>query len=121
MTDKLPTTYVVGARLSSVSQLTLIEWCSDLSLAITCVNAKIMKRSALLGNGAMEESPDRFSCLLEPTGAWTVWDDVTGEPATLGGKILMGCTRERAESARDVLARIYKNGLDARPAGHFRT
>jgi len=67
----------------------------------------------MLGNGAMEESPGRFSCLLEPTGDWTVWDEVTGEPANLGGKILIGCTRERAESACDVLARIYKNGLHA--------
>ena len=62
----------------------------------------------------MEESPGRFSCLLEPTGDWTVWDEVTGEPANLGGKMLIGCTRERAESACDVLARIYKNGLHAR-------
>ena len=63
----------------------------------------------------MEESPGRFSCLLEPTGDWTVWDEVTGEPANLGGKILIGCTRERAESARDVLTRIYKNGLTRGP------
>ena len=79
-----------------------------------------MKRSAHVGNGAMEEGPGRFSCVLEPTGGWMVWDDVTSEPASLGGKILMGCTRERAESARDVLERIYKNGLHARPAGHSR-
>ena len=100
-----------------LTQLTLTKRSSGIAPVITCVIAKIMKRCHPLGNGAMEESPDRFSCILEPTGTWMVWDDVAGEPATLGGKILMGCTRERAETARDVLLRIYKYRLDARPAG----
>ena len=56
-------------------------------------------------------------CRPEHDGAWTVWDNVADSPAMLGGHLLAGRTRERAESARDVLARIYQNRLDAQSTG----
>jgi hypothetical protein len=63
----------------------------------------------------MEDRQPRFRCHPEPSGTWTVWDDVANAPANLGGRILLGRTWQRAEAARDVLRRIYDNHLEARP------
>jgi hypothetical protein len=62
----------------------------------------------------MEDRQSRFRCHPEPSGNWTVWDDITDAPASLGGCVLLGRTWERAMTARDVLRRIYDNGLEAR-------
>ena len=61
----------------------------------------------------MVNSQSRFDCRPEPDGTWTVWDNVAGSPAMLGGHPLAGRTHERAEAARDILVRIYQNRLDA--------
>jgi hypothetical protein len=63
---------------------------------------------------AMEDHQPRFRCHPEPSGTWTVWDDVIDAPATLGGSILLGRTWQRAKVARDVLRRIYDSRLEAR-------
>jgi hypothetical protein len=62
----------------------------------------------------MEDRQPRFRCRPEPSGTWTVWDDVADAPASLGGCALLGRTWERAKVARDVLRRIYDNHLEAR-------
>ncbi|TPM19950.1 hypothetical protein FKO01_46915 [Mesorhizobium sp. B2-3-3] len=62
----------------------------------------------------MEDRQPRFRCRPAPSGTWTVWDHVADEPATLGGRKLVGRTWERARSACDLLRRIYDNRLDAR-------
>ena len=64
----------------------------------------------------MEDRQPRFRCHPEPSGTWTVWDDVADAPATLGGCVLLGRTWERAKVARDVLRRIYDSHLEARQA-----
>ena len=61
----------------------------------------------------MEQRNHRFHCLREPSGTWTVWDNVTGGPATLGGCVLEGRSEGRARAACDILTRIYRNRLDA--------
>jgi hypothetical protein len=35
-----------------------------------------------------------------------VWDSQANEPATLGGKSLVDISKQRAETARDILKRI---------------
>lgn len=60
----------------------------------------------------MEDRQPRFRCHPEPSGTWTVWDDVADAPATLGGCVLLGRTWERAKVARDVLRRIYDSHLE---------
>jgi hypothetical protein len=50
--------------------------------------------------------------MQEKDGNWTVWDHDTHAPARLGGDELRGKPRERAEAARDVLSRIFNNGMD---------
>jgi hypothetical protein len=62
----------------------------------------------------MEDRQPRFRCHPEPSGTWTVWDDVADAPATLGGSVLLGRTWQRAKVARDVLRRIYDSRLEAR-------
>ncbi len=62
----------------------------------------------------MEERYPRFRCMLEPSGTWMVWDDMTGAPAALGGFVLTGRSEERARAACGVLKRIYRSRLDAR-------
>ncbi len=61
----------------------------------------------------MEKRNQRFRCLPEPSGTWTVWDDVAGTPATLGGFELKGRSEDRARAACEILRRIYRNRLDA--------
>lgn len=55
---------------------------------------------------------DRFTCIRETDGLWSVWDHVLGVPAILGGCRLVGRDEARARAACDVLRRIYKNRLD---------
>lgn len=55
----------------------------------------------------------RFRCFMEPAGTWMVWDDVACAPAALGGCVLKRRSEVRAEAARDILERIYRNRLDA--------
>jgi len=43
-----------------------------------------------------------------------VWDNHKGAPASLGGCVLRGREKFRAEAACNVLKRIYANRLDAR-------
>ena len=61
----------------------------------------------------MEERDQRFCCVPEQSGAWTVWDKVTGAPATLGGCVLQKRSEDRARAACEILKRIYRNRLDA--------
>jgi hypothetical protein len=63
------------------------------------------------------EHDQRFCCGPEPSGTWTVWDKVTGAPATLGGGALEGRSEDRAKAACEILKRIYGNRLDA-PSTH---
>jgi len=42
-----------------------------------------------------------------------VWDAATGAPATLGGCVLRGRSKDRARAACEILRRIYRNRLDA--------
>ena len=65
----------------------------------------------------MEERDQRFCCVPEPSGTWTVWDRVTGAPATLGGCVLEARSEDRARAACEILKRIYRNRLDA-PSTH---
>ena len=55
---------------------------------------------------------ERFSCLEEPDGTWSVWDSATDRPASLGGLELSGREEWQARAAFDVLNRIYKNRLE---------
>jgi hypothetical protein len=61
----------------------------------------------------MKERNQRFRCLPEPSGTWTVWDEVAGTPAALGGCVLKGRSEDRARAACEILKRIYRNRLDA--------
>ncbi len=61
----------------------------------------------------MDQRNRRFRCLPEPSGTWTVWDDVTGAPANLDGCMLEGRSKDRARAACEILERIYRNRLDA--------
>ena len=61
----------------------------------------------------MEKRAPRFRCLPDEEGTWTVWDDLTGAPAILGGSALKGRSEERARVACGILKRIYRNRLDA--------
>jgi hypothetical protein len=63
------------------------------------------------------EEPTRFCCHREPSGTWTVWDEVDDAPASLGGCLLIGRTWQRAKAACDLLMRIYDNRLEARSRG----
>ncbi|MER8957282.1 hypothetical protein NKH98_32530 [Mesorhizobium sp. M0833] len=61
----------------------------------------------------MEDDQSRFRCHPEPSGTWTVWDEVDNAPASLGGCSLVGRTWQRAKVACDLLRRIYDNRLEA--------
>lgn len=59
----------------------------------------------------------RYTCVEEPDDLWTVWDGTREEPATVDGRPLIGLTRQRAETARDILERIEVGKLAPR-SGH---
>jgi hypothetical protein len=67
----------------------------------------------------MEDDRSRFRCHPEPSGTWTVWDEVDNAPASLGGCSLVGRTWQRAKVACDLLTRIYDNRLEARSHGRL--
>jgi hypothetical protein len=55
---------------------------------------------------------ERFECIQQSSGTWMVWDNTGGTPAALGGVLLRDQEKQRAEVARDILMRIFRNGLD---------
>jgi hypothetical protein len=59
-----------------------------------------------------EKRLQRYICILDPTNAWTVWDCEMEMPASLGGQLLTGRPKERAEAARAILERIHKSKMD---------
>lgn len=56
----------------------------------------------------------RFKCISTPDGSWTVWDEETKSPATLGSKELVGLKPIRAETVRNVLERIEDGKVNGR-------
>ena len=54
----------------------------------------------------------RFTCVPDADDTWMVWDTFLGGPASLGGCVLRRREFARAEAARNILNRIYKNRLD---------
>ena len=55
----------------------------------------------------------RFESLIEHGGTWMVLDRTLCAPASLGGSVLRGQTKERSFAACGILKRIYACGLDA--------
>lgn len=68
----------------------------------------------------MARALPRFECLQEAGGTWMVWDHEQDAPATLGGYELRGRQKVRAESARDILTRIFNNRMDAQAVRNSR-
>jgi hypothetical protein len=54
----------------------------------------------------------RFTCAREHDGTWAVTDNETHEPASLGGRLLIGRERMDAEAACLILQEIYGAGLE---------
>lgn len=69
----------------------------------------------------MEGTIPRFQCMPESGGTWMVWDNETGEPASLGGCVIGGRTEFCAKAAASILRRIYLNRLDAQSMRSSRT
>jgi hypothetical protein len=59
---------------------------------------------------------ERYECIQQASGTWMVWDNTGETPAQLGGVVLRDQERHRAEVARDILMRIFRNGLDLTPS-----
>lgn len=61
----------------------------------------------------MDHGLPRFQCLPESSGKWLVWDNETGQRASLGGCVIAGRSEMRAKTACEILTKIYRNRLDA--------
>ena len=51
---------------------------------------------------------DRYETILDPSNLWTVWDNLTSEPAMIGMTIVAGITQSEAEDACYVLNEVEK-------------
>jgi hypothetical protein len=49
-------------------------------------------------------SSERFEVVLDPAGAWCVWDVQAGRPAHIAGSTLFGLRRAQAEAFYRLLA-----------------
>ena len=59
--------------------------------------------------------PQRFQCLIDRSGTWSVVDRKTGLPASLDGRLVVGRTRMDAETVCRILETIYQGHLENPP------
>jgi len=57
----------------------------------------------------------RFECIENLDGTWKVWDNLCNWPASLGSQFLINRPKSRAETACDILNRIYTRDMQYEP------